>query len=441
MSGGMDAPEPPGSERRPESIVNNAGSDWTMRSNQRKQAAGALRSLRRRPEIAAFARAAARRGVEAWIVGGALRDRLLGLRPAEVDVAVARDVERIAADLERGGAGRAVFLSRGRPGPRVFRIAGPRPFDAAEIEGGTIVADLRRRDFTVNAIALPLPSGEPIDPHGGLADVAARRLRCVRPENLAEDPLRILRAARLLATRGLRPDRGVLAASRAAAGLFPRAAPERIGAELAKLLEAARAAPALAWTARAGILPAVLGLPIAPARALGVARSLAALDDAGVRRLPPERRRRLRLAGLALRLGIPEDRTRAWLAARRWGREEARAAARLVELAHRARQTGSREGAWGWILDAGPLLPDALALLARLGPAARRRARRLRTLARSRRRPIAVTGRDVVRWLGIAEGPRVGELLREVRLAAAMGTVSGRRAARNWLIGQVRKGL
>jgi tRNA nucleotidyltransferase/poly(A) polymerase len=412
-----------------------------MKSDERKRAAEALRSLKRRPEIAAVTRAAARRGVEAWIVGGALRDRLLGLTVEEVDVAVARDVEAIAADLERAGRGRAVFLSRGKPGPPVFRIAGTRPFDAAEIEGETIVADLGRRDYTVNALALPLPSGELLDPFGGRADAAARRLRCVRPENLAEDPLRILRAARFLATRGLLPDAGVLAASRAAAGLFPNAAPERVGAELAKVLEAPRAAPALAWTARAGILPAVLGLPIAPRRALAAVRSLAEFDEPSIRHLSPERRRLLRLAGLALRLRLPPGQTRAWLAQRRWRREEARDAARLVELAGLSRRTRSREEAWGWILDAGPLLPDALALLEKGAPDARRRARRLRTLARSRRPPIAVDGLDVVAWLGIPEGPRVGELLHCVRVAAAMGTVCSRREARNWLIGQVRNGL
>ena len=52
-----------------------------------------------------------------------------------------------------------------------------------------------------------------------------------------------------------------------------------------------------------------------------------------------------------------------------------------------------------------------------------------------------MSGRDVVEWLGIPEGPRVGELLNAVRVAAAMGAVSGRRAARHWLVGQVRKSL
>jgi len=412
-----------------------------MRSDQRKRAAKTLSRLQRRPEVAAFARAAARHGAGAWIVGGALRDALLGRPVPEVDVAVARDADRIAEDLERAGLGRAVFLSRGRPGPRVFRVAARRPLDIAEIEGGTVLADLARRDFTANALALALPTGELMDPFGGLVDLAARRLACVRPGNLAEDPLRILRAARFFATHGLRPNRTVLKASRAAAGLFRRAAPERVGAELARLLESPRAAPALAWTARAGILADVLGLPISPGRARAAARGLAALDDPGSRRFPAARLRRLRLALLALRLGLSSSDARSWLAARRWPRDEARDVSRLVELVERSRALRSREDSWGWILDAGPLASDALALLARLGRTDRLRARRLGALARSKRRSIAVTGEDVVRWLRIPEGPRVGELLRAVRVAAAMGTVSNRRDARGWLIGQVREGL
>src|SRR5262249_9767729 len=154
----------------------------------------------RRPEIAALERAARARGASAWIVGGALRDRALGLPVPEIDVAVAGDAEAIAADLERDGGGRAVFLSKDRPGPRVFRVAGARPLDVAEIEGGSIEADLERRDFTANALALELPAGTLVDPFGGLADLERRRLRGVRPENFAEDPLRILRAARFQAT-------------------------------------------------------------------------------------------------------------------------------------------------------------------------------------------------------------------------------------------------
>lgn len=408
-----------------------------MDSNQRKRA---LRALRRRPEIAALERVARRRRVPAWIVGGALRDRALGRRAPEIDAAVAGDAEAIAADLEREGLGRAVFLSKDRPGPRVFRVAGSRPLDIAEVEGGSIEADLARRDFTANALALGVASGELLDPFGGLTDLGRRRLRCVRPENLAEDPLRILRAARFLASHGLVPDDGVLRASLATAPLFARVAPERVGAELSKLLESPRAAPALAWAARARILSATLGRDLSPSRAAGLARSLEVLDDARTRRLPPATRRRLRLAMIAMRLELPPRETREWLAGRRSGREEGRDVARLVELVAASRRSRTTRQDWGWILEAGALATEALALLERLGPAGARRARRLRSLLRARRKPVAVSGHDVVRWLGLAEGPRVGELLRAVRVASALGEVANRREARHWLTGQVRQG-
>jgi tRNA nucleotidyltransferase/poly(A) polymerase len=407
-----------------------------LRAAQRR-----LGSLRRRPEVRAFERAARARGAAAWLVGGALRDLLLGRPVAEVDVAVAGDAEELASDLERDGAGRAVFLSRDRPGPRVYRVAGRHVLDIAELEGGSISADLGRRDFTVNAFALDLSTGGLVDPFGGLSDLARRRLRSVSDENLSEDPLRMLRAARFLATHGLRPEAELLTAARRRAPLIERVAVERIGAELSKLLGAARAAPALEWAARARILPAVLGRRATPSRAFALARSLEAFDDAAVRRLSSPRRRRLRLARLALALRLPAPAARSWLSERRWSRDESRDAAHLVELAASSRRTASARDAWAWILDADDLAEDALMLLDRLGAADRRRARNLRHRLARRRPRVAIRGQDVVDWLGIGAGPRVGELLRAARVAAAMGEVSNRREARNWLIGQVREGL
>jgi tRNA nucleotidyltransferase/poly(A) polymerase len=410
-----------------------------MGSNQRKSAPARLRGLRRRAEVVALAKAAARRGVDAWIVGGALRDRLLGRAAAELDIAVSADAEGLAADLERAGLGRAVFLSRDRPGPRVFRVAGKRPLDLAELEGASIEADLARRDFSANALALALADGALLDPLGGLADLALRRLRGVRAGNLAEDPLRILRAARFFATRGLVPDRALLAEARRAAPLFGRAAAERVAAELARLLESPRAAPALSWLARAGILPAVLGRRVS--RPAALALRLAALDDAGARRMPPERRRRLRIALLVIALRLDPSEARSWLQERRWSRDEARDAALLAGLVVLSRRLRSRRQAWQWVLEAGALGDDALALLARLGPVDRRRARSLRPLVRAPRRDLDVDGADLQAWLGLGPGPGIGERLRALRVAAAMGEVSNRRQARDWLTGQVRRGL
>lgn len=404
------------------------------------ESARKLQGLRRRVEVAALARAASLRGLDAWIVGGALRDRLLRAATPEIDVAVAGDAEGLARDLEASGWGRAVFLSKDRPGPRVFRVAGKRPLDIAEIEGGSIAADLARRDFTVNALALAVRSGELVDPFGGIEDARRRRLRCVRGENLAEDPLRILRAARLWSTHGLAPDPSVLAAARAAAPLFGRAAPERIAAELSKLLGSERACPALGWAARAGILAEALGLAPATAKPAALVRRLSAMDGRSTRSIAPARRRRLRLALVAIGAGMAAPEARRWLGSRRWAREEARDVALLVGLADEGARARSMRDRWRWILDAGPLAADALILLSCLGAAGRRRARLLAPLTRVAPRRVAVGGDDVVRWLSIDAGPRVGALLAGLRVAAAMGEVKNRREARHWLTGQVRKG-
>jgi len=399
-----------------------------------------LQGLRRRAELVALARAARQRGLDAWIVGGALRDCLLGVPSPEIDVAVSRDAEGLARDLEEAGRGRAVFLSRDRPGPRVFRVAGARPIDIAEIEGGSIASDLARRDFTVNALALELASGELLDPFHGDRDAARRQLRCVRPENLAEDPLRILRAARLWASHGLRPEPAVLAAARSAAPLFGRTAPERIAAELSKLLGSERAAPALGWTARAGILGVALGLALPAPRSAAIARALAVLDGRRTRGIAPDRRRRLRLAFIAIRAGMAAPDARRWLGERRFPREESRDAALLVELVASSAGIRSARDRWRWVLEAGALSGDALVLLACLGASGKRRARTLAPMARAPLCRVAVSGDDVVRWLGLDPGPRVGELLSGLRVAAAMGHVQNRREARRWLTGQVRKG-
>jgi tRNA nucleotidyltransferase/poly(A) polymerase len=412
-----------------------------MASGDSRRIGKAFAALRGRPELRPLASITKRQGIGVWVVGGAVRDLALGLEVPEIDVAVTRDAERIAHALEQTGGGRAVFISRDRPGPRVYRVAGNRSLDVAEIEGGSIEADLARRDFTVNAVAVDLHTGRIVDPFGGLTDLASRRLRCVRQRNLSEDPLRALRAARFIATHGLRPDPAVLAASRRASPGLRNVASERIAAELSRLLGSVAAAPALGWAARARILPAALGLHLSDARARAVARGLCAADDRGVRRLPAARRRRLRLALLALRLRLKPADARRWLRERRWGRLEADEVARIMALSDAARKVRTRRDAWRWVLEAGSLAEDALLLLARRNARTPPTVRRLERLRKIRRRAVRVRGDDIVRWLDIPPGPAVGAWLAEIAVAAAMGEIRNRPEARNWLIGQVRNRL
>ena len=392
-----------------------------------------IASLAQENDLAQVARIAAGRGERIWIVGGALRDLVLGREVPEVDVAVEGDAGAIAHEMEARGRGRAVLLSGDRK-PRVFRVAGrARTVDLAEIEGKTIEADLARRDFTANALAVELPAGTFLDPHGGLADLSRRRLRMVSEKNLSDDPLRSLRAARFLATHSLIPDRATSRAARRAAHGLERVAGERVQAELAKLLEAPRAADALVWAATNGVLGSALRLPLPEARWPRIAPAAAALDSASARKLPRDRLRRLRLAFLAGRAGLSGRSAASWLRGARWGTAEAGEVARLLDLASEASKSRGGEQDWRWLLDAGESAPDALRLLELLEPRSRRNVRRLRSRA-ARRRPIPeVRGADVLEWADIRPGPEVGRLLDAVRIEALAGRVRNREEARRWL--------
>ncbi|HLN80983.1 MAG TPA: hypothetical protein VK392_07305, partial [Thermoanaerobaculia bacterium] len=384
-------------------------------------------------DLAELTRIAADRGERVWIVGGALRDLALGREVPEVDVAVHGDAGAIAREMESRGRGRAVLLSGDRK-PRVFRVAGGvRTVDLAEIEGETIEIDLARRDFTANALAVELPAGVFLDPHGGLADLSRRRLRMVSEKNLADDPLRSLRAARLLATHGLTPDRETSRAARRAADGLRRVAGERVQAELAKLLEAPRAAPALVWAATNALLGSALRISIPEVRWRQIAKAAAALDSSSSRKLPRDRLRRLRLAFLAGRAGLSGRSAASWLRGGRWGTAEAGEVARLLELSSAASKSRGGEEDWRWLLDAGESGLDILRLLELLEPRSRPNVRRLRSRA-ARRRPIPeVRGADVLEWAQIRPGPEVGRLLDAVRIEALAGRVRNREEARRWL--------
>ena len=385
------------------------------------------------PSLAALRSVLAEEGARAWIVGGALRDLVLSREVGEVDLAVEGDAGRIARRMEALGRGRAVLLSGDRS-PRVFRVAGrSRILDLAEIEGGSIEADLSRRDFTANAVALGLESGELVDPFGGLADLESRRLRLVAEENLRDDPLRALRAARLLATHGLTPDREATGASRRAAPAIARVSRERVQAEIEKLLAAPRAVPAFAWAASAGLLGPSFGVPLSVRRARAVVRALEPFDSPAVARLPAGRRQRLRLALLARRLGFDAAEAGTWLRRLRSSNEQAGAVGRLIALADRAGRRPAGDDAWRWLLAAGGDAADALRLMEASDPRSRPVSRRLLALDRRRREIPDVRGADVLEWLGVPPGPEVGRLLDAVRVEALAGRVGTVGEARRWL--------
>ncbi|MGI8845280.1 MAG: CCA tRNA nucleotidyltransferase, partial [Thermoleophilaceae bacterium] len=171
-------------------------------------------------------------GPPAWLVGGVVRDALLGRRLADVDLAVDGDPRRAAKQVARALGGPAFQLSEAFGSWRA--LSGDRAFscDVSALQGESIEADLARRDFTINAIAVPLCGGEPVDPHGGWVDIDRRTLRVLGESAYAEDPLRALRLVRLSAELGFQPDAETERRTAAAAPRLLEPAPERVFAEL-----------------------------------------------------------------------------------------------------------------------------------------------------------------------------------------------------------------
>jgi putative nucleotidyltransferase with HDIG domain len=172
----------------------------------------------------------------AWLVGGALRDRLLGRPTDDYDVAVHGEPRRLARALARSAQGHAFALSETFGGWRVVAHDRTWQVDLLPLTGETIEDDLAHRDFTINAVAQPLSGGGYVDPFGGLEDLRRRRLRMVSPGTFAEDPLRTLRLARLAAELGFAPEPETARSAARSAGALREVAPERIFLELRRIV-------------------------------------------------------------------------------------------------------------------------------------------------------------------------------------------------------------
>jgi poly(A) polymerase len=175
-------------------------------------------------------------GEGVWMVGGAVRDAALGRDVTDLDLAVAGDPGAVAKALGRELGEHAFELSAEFGTWRVVAPGRGWQVDVTALRGGSIEADLAARDFTVGAVAVPLVGGEAIDPTGGLADLERGVLRAVGPESFEEDPLRLLRAARLAAALDLRIDPDTVALAQRSAGRAAEPAGERQLAELRQLL-------------------------------------------------------------------------------------------------------------------------------------------------------------------------------------------------------------
>ena len=170
---------------------------------------------------------------EAWVVGGAIRDELLGRPAFDLDIAC-REPERAARALV-ARHGDAVFPLNEEFGAWRVVLDRSRTVDFSPLRGETIDEDLAGRDFTANAIALPVRGGDYLDPFDGRDAIERKALYTVTDAVFDDDPLRLLRGVRLEGELGFRLDPAAEELTRAKASLLTRSAGERILDELRRL--------------------------------------------------------------------------------------------------------------------------------------------------------------------------------------------------------------
>lgn len=398
------------------------------------------RRLRASPLLRRLAREAG--GATLYLTGGALRDRLLGVSTHDLDLVVEGDAKSLASRLGATLGGRPVPL--GTHPEITWRVAGRRwQVDLLEIPRGGLGRDMTRRDFTVNAMFWRLPGGPLLDLTGGLDDLAAGRLVVVDPRNLRDDPLRVLRGLRLVATR---PALSLTAQSErhlsdAREGL-KTVASERVTAELRLLLTgpAAHRALRIAW--RSGVIAT-----LHPSWQ-SVGQSDEVFELAG-------RLAALAGHGSALRAGA-HTASLAVLAApaagfpHTWSEAAAAEVLAAVGFARRTAWQAARAAGLGQLLApllaAGDpecralaaehphLLPAALAwAVASRGGGADGACALLRWMRGFVRRPPLLRGDEVATLLSLPPGQRLAAAVHALRRAHARGDVRTRAQAKRWL--------
>lgn len=194
-----------------------------------------------------------KRGPErAWFVGGTIRDRLLERPSPDVDVVVEGEPRSFAERLARRADLPWFPLSHEFA---AYRVVGPEGYlDVAGLRGGSLEADLGLRDFTINAMAVPVEGGDLVDPFGGKRHLEEGMLVPVGPDVFRQDPLRLMRAVRFLHVLGFRVSPATEDLIQRESWRLPEAAVERVLSEVVLTLEAGRSGAAICTWGRLGLL-------------------------------------------------------------------------------------------------------------------------------------------------------------------------------------------
>jgi poly(A) polymerase len=230
-----------------------------MENEKLSVATGALRLLKKIERLLAAEK------VPAYIVGGFVRDLLAGRDTADIDIAVGTGALETAGKIAAATRGKSISLDDENGVARVVIPGKIYHLDFTTLRG-SIEDDLARRDFTINAIAIPLDkrfkasleTSTLIDPFNGREDLNRRILRVVNPGIFAADPIRLLRAVRIAAEMGLCIERLTEIRLRQCARLIASAAGERVREELLRLLALPGAGPRLTYLDQLSLLTAII---------------------------------------------------------------------------------------------------------------------------------------------------------------------------------------
>jgi tRNA nucleotidyltransferase (CCA-adding enzyme) len=374
-----------------------------------------------------------------YLVGGAVRDVLMGEPNFDVDIAVEGDGIAFGRALAQALGGRAVPHPKfgtavviADDGTRVD-VATTRtefyehPAALPRVEQATLRQDLFRRDFTINAMAVSLKGddfGRLIDFFGGLRDLEAGVVRVLHNLSFIDDPTRIFRAIRYESRYGFRMDAHTYALARACVemDLVGELSSARLRDELRSLLAEDDVGAAVARMEELGVVAAVH-----PHLAAGddAVRLIAAVDAVRERYAPEVPRWRIRLAVLARRL--PPDELYDWFDRLKLNRRDADRIADAVTVAPRLPAVLAEADEAAEIRRlVEPHDPDGalLALATAAGPV---RERLERYFAELRTVRLEITGGDLAQ-LGVGESPRVGKILDELLRRKVNGELDGRSA-------------
>jgi tRNA nucleotidyltransferase (CCA-adding enzyme) len=380
-------------------------------------------------------------------VGGAVRDALLNrLAPEpDLDLVVPGDAVALCRQLRREHGGSAVVLDAERSIARL--VVKGWTVDLARQEGGSLQADLRRRDYTINAMALPLTQQDQlVDPLGGHEHLASGELVAVAEANLLDDPLRLLRGLRLASELGFRLEPRTQGWIQDHADRLEAVAGERVLAELEKLAAAPAGADGLAEVLQAGLLEPWLSPQCSSAVATGATSALE-----GLHTLTGDQVTALGLSAAEAAEALPLARLAAAVDATTL--ERLRSSRRLQQRVERLRRWHERLGAPSEAALTAERLPEAerlqlhrqldgdLPALLLGWPASTAQP----WLARWRNaddllfhpRP-AIDGGSLQRALQLRPSPQLGQLLEHLMLEQAFGRLRDRddclRCAKEWLL-------